>query len=133
MGFALGLVGFLLVAVLAGCGMLLLRLVGALIKVVEGYQTPNDAVDPPNLGVPGLDLPLVRQIGDPTDGIIPDVAGYPQIGMLPYVDPWSIDPTYEAQVPESVFDAPIMEDGTVNLGVSYEKLADLSVDEGMME
>jgi hypothetical protein len=133
MEFALGLVGMLLVAVLVVCAMLVFRLVSAMVRVVEGYQTPLGAVDPPDLGVPGLDLPLMRQVGDPTDGIIPDVPGYPQVGVLPYVDPWSIDPTYEAEVPESVFDVPVLDDGMVDLGVSYEKLADLGRDEGMME
>jgi hypothetical protein len=133
MVFVVGLLGILLVAVLAVCGVLVFRLVAAMIRVVEGYQTPMDAVDPPNLGVPGLDLPLMRQVGDPTDGIIPDLPGYPEIGVLPYVDPWSIDPTYEAQAPESLFDAPVLEDGTVDMGVSYEKLSDLGRNEGMME
>ena len=133
MEFALGLVGMLLVAVLVVCAVLVFRLVSAMVRVVEGYQTPLGAVDPPDLGVPGLDLPLMRQVGDPTDGIIPDVPGYPQVGVLPYVDPWSIDPTYEAEVPESVFDVPVLDDGMVDLGVSYEKLADLGRDEGMME
>lgn len=80
-----------------------------------------------------VDWAPMQMMGDPTDGLIPDVRGYMPPTSLPYVDPWSIDPTYQPEMPESVFDVDVDEEGAVDLGVSYPKLADLGLDEGMME
>jgi hypothetical protein len=75
----------------------------------------------------------IHMVGDPTDGLIPEVQGYVPPMSLPYVDPWSIDPTYQPEMPESVFDAVVDDNGAVDLGVSYPKLSDLGLDEGMQQ
>ena len=125
--------GLVLMGVLACAGVLVWRVVGVLARVVEGYQVPNVGVEPPDLGVEPPVLRVGAPILDPTDGIIPEMRGGVGVFDLPYVDPWSIDPTFEPVPPESVMDAPVFEDGSVDLGVSYPKLSELGRNEGMME
>jgi len=133
MWFPFAILGVVLLVALIGGGWLVWRLVGVLAGVVSGYQVPNVAVDAPDAGIPRSDWIPDRYIADPTDGLIADVSGFAVPTVFPYVDPWSIDPTYEPELPESLFDVNIDEDGVVDMGVGYEKLGDLTRDEGFQQ
>ena len=133
MWFPFAILGLVLLVALVGGGWLLLRLVNVLAGVVSGYQVPNVAVDAPDAGIPKSDWIPDRYIADPTDGLIADVPGFAVPTVFPYVDPWSIDPTYEPELPESVFDTEVDAEGIVDLGIGYEKLGDLTRDEGFQQ